>query len=59
MIKEIAEAFGVPPESLEMVEHDELTDGAETFRSCDDHERKNEEIEVERAERRKLDRPRR
>jgi Mg2+ and Co2+ transporter CorA len=37
MIKEIAEAFGVPPESLEMIEHDELTDGAETFRSCDDH----------------------
>jgi len=58
-IKQIAEAFGVPPESLEMVEHDDLADGAETFRSCDDREQKSEEIEAERTERRKLDRPRR
>jgi hypothetical protein len=60
IIKEIAEAFGVPPESLEMVERDDLVDDTETLRSCDDRERKSDEIGAELTERRKkLDRHRR
>jgi len=38
-VKEIAEAFGVEPSSLEMVEHDDLVDGTEIFRSAEDRRR--------------------
>jgi hypothetical protein len=53
IIKEIADAFGVPPESLEMVESDDFVDGTEIFRSCEDRGRRNAELEAELAENRK------
>ena len=47
--KEIAGAFGLPPESLEMVEHDELISDAEHCQSCAIRDGKYAELEVELA----------
>ena len=50
IIKEIADAFGVPPESLQMVDSDDLVDDTEICRSCEDRGRRNAELEAELAE---------
>lgn len=47
--KEIAGAFGLPAESLEMVEHDELISDAEHCQSCAIRDGKYAELEVELA----------
>ena len=47
--KEIAGAFGLPPESLEMLEHDDLTSDAEHCQSCAIRDGKYAELEVELA----------
>jgi hypothetical protein len=47
--KEIAEAFGLPPESLEMVGHDELISDAEHCQSCAIRDGKYAELEVKLA----------
>lgn len=47
--KEIAGAFGLPPESLEMVEHDDLTSDAEHCQACAIRDGKYAELEVELA----------
>lgn len=47
--KEIAGAFGLPPESLEMVEHDDLISDAELCPSCAIRDGKYAELEVELA----------
>ena len=53
MPKEIAEAFGLHPNSLEAVEHDEHVTKAEQCRFCADWERKYSELAAELAECRK------
>ena len=53
MPKEIAEAFGLHPNSLEAVEHDEHVAKAEQCRLCADWERKFSELAAELAECRK------
>jgi len=50
ILEDIADAFGVPPDSLEMVEHDDLVDSAEICQSCADRARRYEELEAELAE---------
>ena len=45
--REIAEAFGLPPESLEMVEHDDLIGDADYCQSCAVRDGKYAELEVE------------
>ena len=52
-IKEIAEAFGVQADSLELVEHDDLIDNVEICHSCEDRASRNEELEAELAGSRK------
>lgn len=47
--KEIAEAFGLSPESLEAVEHDDLISDAEHCQSCAVRDGKYAELEVELA----------
>lgn len=47
--KEVAGAFGLPPESLEMVEHDELISDAEHCQTCAIRDGKYAELEVELA----------
>ena len=47
--KEIAGAFGLPAESLEIVEHDELISDAEHCQSCAIRDGKYAELEVELA----------
>ncbi len=53
MPKEIAEAFGLHPNSLEAVEHDEHVTRAEQCRSCEEWARKYAELQSELAECRK------
>lgn len=52
IIKEVADAFGVQADSLELVEYDDLLENVEPSRSCD-AARRNEELEAELAESRK------
>jgi len=47
--KEIADAFGLPSESLEMVGHDDLISDAEHCQSCAIQDGKYAELEVELA----------
>lgn len=47
--KEIAGAFGLPSESLEMVEHDDLISNTEHCQSCAIRDGKYAELEVELA----------
>jgi len=49
IIKEIAEAFGVPPDSLTLVANDDLVDSAEVLQPCEDLARRNENLEAEHA----------
>ncbi|MBS1230747.1 MAG: hypothetical protein H6R17_4024 [Proteobacteria bacterium] len=51
IIKEIAEAFGVQPDSLTLVENDDLVDSAEICQPCEDRARRTGELEAELAER--------
>ena len=53
MTKEIADAFGLHPDSLEPVEHDEQTIKAEYCQSCEDWARKYAVLEAELTESRK------
>jgi hypothetical protein len=50
MPKEIADAFGVPPESLELVDDDEQAHTAGQCASCAEWARKYAELEAELAE---------
>ena len=53
IIKAIAEAFGVHPDTLEMLEHDDSTDGPERCLSCEERTRINAEFKTELAESRR------
>ena len=53
MTQEIADAFGLHPESLEMVEDDEQANKVEHCKSCEEWERKYVELASELAECRK------
>ena len=53
IIKEIADAFGVHPDSLERVERNDLMDSTEFCQSCVDWAKMNAELETELAESRK------
>ena len=57
IVKEIAQAFGVQPDSLTLVENDDLVDSNETCQPCGDHTKRNDELEAELADNRtKLER---
>jgi hypothetical protein len=49
-VREIAEAFGVAPESLELVESDDLVDGSEICRSCEDRRKGSRDLAAALAE---------
>lgn len=50
MSKEIADAFGLHPDSLELVESDDDATNARACPSCEDNERKFAELAAELAE---------
>lgn len=54
IITEIAQAFGVPPDSLVLVANDDLVDSVEICQACDANAKRNEELEVKLAESRKI-----
>jgi cobalamin biosynthesis protein CbiD len=53
VVKEIAEAFGVHPDTLEMVKHDDSLASMEICQSCEIQARINAELKTELAESRK------
>jgi hypothetical protein len=53
VIKEIAEAFGVHPDTLEMLEQDDSAASIEICQSCEDQARINAELKSELAESRR------
>ncbi len=53
MIQKVADAFGVHPDSLELVERDELLNTTEICQSCEDQATINAELKAELAEIRK------
>ncbi len=53
MAKEIADAFGLEPDSLEMVEDDDHLNNTDHCPSCEDRAKKYAELEAELAESRK------
>lgn len=52
-LKEIADAFGVHPDTLEMLEHDAQATSTEACPSCESQARINAELETELAESRR------
>lgn len=53
IVKEIAEAFGVHPDTLGVLEHDDLAASTERCLSCEERARMNAELKTELAESRR------